>query len=365
MKIAILDDNRQEQEKLTDQINAWAGKNSIAVSARIFDSGEEFSQSLNREQFDIVFMDIIMDGQNGIETALRLRSISINILLIFITSSMEFMAQAFPCHAFDYIIIDEAHERSLNIDFLLGYLKNLLKRRKNLKVIITDILVFMDGERSIYDFADFLGKKNLKHTEVLPLYARLSNAEQNRIFQPHSGRHIILATNVAETSLTVPGIKYVIDFGDARISRYSARTGVQRLPIEPVSKASADQRKGRCGRTCPGICIRLYSEEDFNQRPDYTDPEILRTNLASVILQMITLRLGDIEDFPFIDAPDHRQITDGYRLLDEIGALEDHRLTADGKLIARLPVDPRLAKMAVAACRTGALSEILIIISAL
>lgn len=329
---------------------------------------------------------------------------------------------------YDTIIIDEAHERSLNIDFLLGYLKNLLKRRKNLKVIITsatidvqsfskyfdgapvievsgrtypvetryrspadnslnpeqdpfeeaylaieelgqidpgDILVFMDGERSIYDFADFLGKKNLKHTEVLPLYARLSNAEQNRIFQPHSGRHIILATNVAETSLTVPGIKYVIDFGDARISRYSARTGVQRLPIEPVSKASADQRKGRCGRTCPGICIRLYSEEDFNQRPDYTDPEILRTNLASVILQMITLRLGDIEDFPFIDAPDHRQITDGYRLLDEIGALEDHRLTADGKLIARLPVDPRLAKMAVAACRTGALSEILIIISAL
>lgn len=330
---------------------------------------------------------------------------------------------------YDTIIIDEAHERSLNIDFLLGYLKQLLERRRDLKVIITsatidvqsfstyfnnapvievsgrtypvetryrspadnelnpesdpfeegyqaieelgeidsgDILVFLDGERSIYDFADFLRKKQLKHTEILPLYARLSNAEQNRIFQPHAGRHIILATNVAETSLTVPGIKYVIDFGDARISRYSVRTKVQRLPIEPVSKASADQRRGRCGRTCPGVCIRLYSQQDYEHRQDYTDPEILRTNLASVILQMINLRLGDIESFPFPNPPDHRQIGDGFRLLEEIGALdEEHRLTPDGKLIARLPIDPRLAKMVVTASRTGALSEVLIIVSAL
>lgn len=331
---------------------------------------------------------------------------------------------------YDTIIIDEAHERSLNIDFILGYLKTLLPKRRDLKVIITsatidvssfahyfndapiieiegrtypvetryrapidnpnnveqdpfeeayeaieelgqidlgDILVFLDGERSIYDFADFLRKKNLKHTEILPLYARLSNAEQNKIFLPHAGRHIILATNVAETSLTVPGIKYVIDFGQARISRYSVRTKVQRLPIEPISKASADQRKGRCGRTAPGICIRLYSQEDYEQRSQYTDPEIFRTNLASVILQMISLQLGDIESFPFIDQPDHKQISDGYRLLEEIGALsiEDHKLTADGKLIARLPIDPRLAKMIVTSAKLGSLNEVLIIASAL
>ncbi len=184
-----------------------------------------------------------------------------------------------------------------------------------------DILIFMSGEREIRDTADALNKLDLRHTEVLPLYARLSNSEQNRVFQPHSGRRIVLATNVAETSLTVPGIKYVIDPGTARISRYSYRTKVQRLPIEPVSQASANQRKGRCGRVSEGICIRLYSEDDFLSRPEFTDPEILRTNLASVILQMTALGLGDIAAFPFVEAPDKRNIQDGVRLLEELGAI--------------------------------------------
>lgn len=293
---------------------------------------------------------------------------------------------------YDTIIIDEAHERSLNIDFLLGYLKELLPRRPDLKVIITsatidperfsrhfnnapiievsgrtypvevryrpiveeaddterdqlqaifdavdelgrespgDILIFMSGEREIRDTADALNKLNLRHTEVLPLYARLSNSEQNRVFQSHSGRRIVLATNVAETSLTVPGIKYVIDPGTARISRYSYRTKVQRLPIEPISQASANQRKGRCGRVSEGICIRLYSEDDFLSRPEFTDPEILRTNLASVILQMTALGLGDIAAFPFVEAPDKRNIQDGVRLLEELGAITaDEQQTA-------------------------------------
>lgn len=288
--------------------------------------------------------------------------------------------------AYDTIIIDEAHERSLNIDFLLGYLARLLPKRPDLKVVITsatidpqrfarhfgeapvvevsgrtypvevryrplleedsddsdrdqvtaicdavdelqsqgpgDVLVFLSGEREIRDTADALGKRNLRHTEVLPLYARLSHAEQHRVFQRHTGRRIVLATNVAETSLTVPGIKYVIDPGNARISRYSHRTKVQRLPIERISQASANQRKGRCGRTSDGICIRLYSEDDFLTRPEFTDPEILRTNLASVILQMTAAGLGDIERFPFIDPPDHRNIRDGVQLLQELGALE-------------------------------------------
>lgn len=288
--------------------------------------------------------------------------------------------------AYDTIIIDEAHERSLNIDFLLGYLARLLPKRPDLKVVITsatidperfarhfgeapivevsgrtypvevryrplleeegddsdrdqitaicdavdelqtegpgDILVFLSGEREIRDTADALNKRNLRHTEVLPLYARLSHAEQHRVFQRHTGRRIVLATNVAETSLTVPGIKYVIDPGNARISRYSHRTKVQRLPIERISQASANQRKGRCGRTSDGICIRLYSEDDFLTRPEYTDPEILRTNLASVILQMTAAGLGDIEKFPFIDPPDHRNIRDGIQLLQELGALD-------------------------------------------
>ncbi|HHB1316554.1 TPA: ATP-dependent RNA helicase HrpA, partial [Vibrio cholerae] len=219
--------------------------------------------------------------------------------------------------------------------------------------------------------ADALSKRNLRDTEIVPLYARLSAGEQNKIFQPHAGRRIVLATNVAETSLTVPGIKYVIDPGTARISRYSYRTKVQRLPIEPISQASANQRKGRCGRTEEGICIRLYSEEDFLSRPEFTDPEILRTNLASVILQMTALGLGDIEAFPFVEAPDKRNIQDGVRLLEELGAINDQikdpkkRLTESGKQLARLPIDPRLARMVLEASKLGCLKEVMIIASAL
>lgn len=185
-----------------------------------------------------------------------------------------------------------------------------------------DILIFLNGEREIRDTAAALEKENLRNTNVLPLYARLTVQEQNRIFQSHSGRNIVLATNVAETSLTVPGIKYVIDPGTARISRYSYRTKVQRLPIEPISQASANQRAGRCGRVSAGVCIRLYSEDDFLSRPEFTDPEILRTNLATVILQMLSLDLGDIADFPFVQAPDNRNINDGVRLLEELAAIK-------------------------------------------
>lgn len=337
--------------------------------------------------------------------------------------------------AYDTIIIDEAHERSLNIDFLLGYLAQLLPKRPDLKVVITsatidperfsrhfgeapiievsgrtypvevryrplledesedsdrdqitaicdaveelqgegkgDILVFLSGEREIRDTADALTKKNYRFTEVLPLYARLSHAEQHRVFQQHTGRRIVLATNVAETSLTVPGIKYVIDPGFARISRYSHRTKVQRLPIEAVSQASANQRKGRCGRTSDGICIRLYSEDDFLARPEFTDAEILRTNLASVILQMTAAGLGEIEKFPFIDPPDHRNIRDGVQLLQELGALDPdekdprNRLTQTGRKLAQLPVDPRLARMVLEADKNGCVREVMVIAAAL
>ncbi|WP_202112659.1 ATP-dependent RNA helicase HrpA [Gilliamella sp. Pas-s95] len=336
---------------------------------------------------------------------------------------------------YDTIIIDEAHERSLNIDFILGYLKQLLPKRPDLKVIITsatidverfskhfnqapiievsgrtypvevryrpsildgddscndknsdfqsivdaidelsaesdgDILIFLTGEREIRDLADTLNKLDLRHTDILPLYARLSASEQNRIFQSHTKRRIVLATNVAETSLTVPGIKYVIDTGLARISRYSYRTKVQRLPIEPISQASANQRKGRCGRTSDGICIRLYDEQDFLSRPKFTDPEILRTNLASVILQMTSLGLGDIAAFPFVEAPDAKYIRDGIRLLEELGAIftKHHRyhLTEIGRILAQLPIDPRLARMLVEARRLGCTKEIMIITAAL
>ena len=347
---------------------------------------------------------------------------------------------------YDTIIVDEAHERSLNIDFLLGYLKTLLPRRPDLKVIITsatidlerfsehfsgaglpgapivevsgrtypvetwyrpltaetdedgnrveddltvdqgvlaaldeidahersigkrpgDVLVFLPGEREIRDAAEVLRKANLKFTEVLPLYARLTPAEQQKIFQPRPGRKIVLATNVAETSLTVPGIRYVIDSGTARISRYSYRAKVQRLPIEAVSQASANQRKGRCGRVEPGICIRLYSEEDFLSRPEFTDPEILRTNLAAVILQMLHLRLGQIEDFPFIEPPDGKAISDGFNLLQELSAVNrENQLTPLGRQLARLPIDPRLGRMLLEAATLGSMAEVLIVASAL
>ncbi|WP_122846599.1 ATP-dependent RNA helicase HrpA [Pseudomonas viridiflava] len=342
---------------------------------------------------------------------------------------------------YDTIIVDEAHERSLNIDFLLGYLKTLLPRRPDLKVIITsatidlqrfsehfndapiievsgrtfpvdtwyrpltseqdeegnsveddltvdqailatleeladferserkspgDVLVFLPGEREIRDAAEMLRKAQLRHTEILPLYARLSPAEQQRIFQSHSGRRVVLATNVAETSLTVPGIRYVIDTGTARISRYSYRAKVQRLPIEAVSQASANQRKGRCGRVEPGLCVRLYSEEDFNARPEFTDPEILRTNLAAVILQMLHLRLGEITDFPFIEPPDGKAISDGFNLLQELSAVNrENQLTPLGRQLARLPVDPRMGRMLLDAAKQGSLQEVLIVASAM
>src|SRR5690606_16659329 len=229
-----------------------------------------------------------------------------------------------------------------------------------------DILVFLSGEREIREAADALRKAQFAHLEVLPFYARLSLAEQQKVFAPHRGRRIVLATNVAETSITVPGIRYVIDPGYARISRYSYRTKVQLLPVEPVSQASANQRKGRCGRVSEGICIRLYSEEDFLARPAYTDAEILRTNLAAVILQMLQLRIGDIHQFPFIDSPDPRLINDGFKLLEELNAVDKHqRITQLGRELHGLAVDPRLARMLLAAGQAGCLSEVLIIVSAL
>lgn len=337
--------------------------------------------------------------------------------------------------SYDTLIIDEAHERSLNIDFLLGYLKRILPRRPDLKVIVTsatidvarfsrhfgnapvievsgrtwpvdvhyrplapatnsrdsdeliyqgaldalreivqlerhrqdrgDVLVFLSGEREIRELASLIRKSQLDF-EVLPLYSRLSVAEQNRVFTPHRGSRVVLATNVAETSLTVPGIRYVIDPGLARISRYAVRSKVQQLPVEPVSRASAEQRKGRCGRLGPGVCFRLYDEEDFAARPEFTTPEILRTNLASVILQMLSLHLGDIAKFPFIERPEQRQINDGFHLLNELGAVDDKRnLTRLGKEMARLPIDLRLARMLIEAGKNGCLVEVLIIVSAL
>jgi ATP-dependent helicase HrpA len=243
-----------------------------------------------------------------------------------------------------------------------------------------DVLVFLSGEREIRDTADALAEQ--AGLEVLPLYGRLSAAEQHRVFEPHQRQRVVLATNVAETSLTVPGIRYVIDPGTARISRYSHRTKVQRLPIEPISRASADQRKGRCGRTSDGICIRLYSEEDFGSRPEFTDPEILRTSLASVILQAAALDLGEVADFPFVDPPDPRNIADGVRLLEELGAISPGgsgaagrppgiprpgatRLTGVGRKLARLPVDPRLGRMILEAGHQGCVREVLIITAAL
>src|SRR4051812_49211440 len=338
--------------------------------------------------------------------------------------------------AYDTLVIDEAHERSLNIDFLLGYLRQLLPRRPDLKIVVTsatidadrfaehfasakgnapiiyvsgrmfpveqryrpfeesreyglneaiadgvdelwrgnaggDILVFMPGEREIREAADHL-RKHLSHSpltrnaEVLPLFSRLSQAEQERIFETHSGRRIVLATNVAETSLTVPGIRYVIDAGTARVKRYSFRSKVEQLLVEPISQAAANQRAGRCGRVANGICIRLYDEKDFAGRPPFTDPEILRSSLAGVILRMKALHLGNVEEFPFIEPPQRRAIADGYQLLNELGAVDDdNELTDVGRELARLPLDPRVARMILEARQRGALSEVLVIAAAL
>ncbi len=332
---------------------------------------------------------------------------------------------------YDTLIIDEAHERSLNIDFLLGYLSRILPKRPDLKLIITsatidlekfsqhfnqapiievsgrtypvdvhyrpmadqdgdlyeaivttvseiletekggrrrggDILVFLSGEREIREAALALRRAQFPHLEVLPLYARLSLAEQNRVFQNHTGRRVVLSTNVAETSITVPGIRYVIDPGFARISRYSYRTKIQRLPIEPISQASANQRKGRCGRVSEGVCYRLYDEDDFNTRPEFTDAEILRTNLAAVILQMMNMRMGDVRHFPFVDKPDERLLSDGFKLLEELQAVDRQgRVKPLGRQLMTLPVDPRLGRMVLSAAKYNCLSEVLIIVSAL
>ncbi|MGO3345885.1 MAG: ATP-dependent RNA helicase HrpA [Marinomonas sp.] len=342
-------------------------------------------------------------------------------------------------YKYDTIIIDEAHERSLNIDFLLGYLKRVLVARPDLKVIVTsatidvarfsahfddapvievsgrtypvevryqpllsksdsealdedqsmeqgildavelliqeekqtgyrgagDILVFLAGEREIRETAEILRRAELRNTEVLPLYARLSTSEQRRIFKSHSGRRIVLSTNVAETSLTVPGIRYVIDPGLARMSRYSVRSKVQQLPIEKISQASANQRAGRCGRVAAGVCIRLYDEADFTARAEFTDPEIFRTNLASVILQMANLRLGAVEKFPFVEMPEKRMINDGYRALTELGALKGEQLTPIGRQLAKLPIDPKLGRILIAAEKQSVLKEVAVIVSAL
>ncbi|MCP5299924.1 MAG: ATP-dependent RNA helicase HrpA [Chromatiaceae bacterium] len=375
--------------------------------------GEETGQTVG---YKVRFRDHVAD-----ET--RVKLMTDGILLAEIRSDRDLTE-------YDTLIIDEAHERSLNIDFLLGYLHRLLQRRPDLKLIITsatidpvrfarhfgdapvievsgrtfpvdvryrpptepgggerdesvqqaivdaidelsldgsgDILVFLSGEREIRETAETLRRHRMLHSEVIPLYARLSPSEQARVFAPSGRRHIVLSTNVAETSLTVPGIRYVIDAGFARISRYSARSKIQRLPVERVSQASAEQRKGRCGRVAEGICIRLYDEDDFNARPVFTEPEIQRTNLAAVILQMATLGFGNVESFPFVDPPDSRLIRDGYTLLEELAAVDaKRRVTSLGRTLARLPVDPRVGRMLVAAGQGACLNEVLVIAAAL
>ena len=379
-----------------------------SVAARI---AEELDEPLGAA----VGYQVRFDEKTSEQTVIKLMT---DGMLLAETLSDPYLAR------YEVIIVDEAHERSLNIDFLLGYLRRLADKRPDLKIIITsatidadkfaahfknapilnvsgrtypveiryrppgededspdailravaeldqhgrgDILVFLPSERDIREVADRLRREQLRDTDILPLFGRLSLADQQRVFRPQAARRIVLATNVAETSLTVPRIKAVIDTGTARISRYSLRTKTQRLPIEPISQAAANQRAGRCGRTASGICIRLYSEDDYRQRPAYTEPEILRTNLAAIILQMLVLKLGDIAAFPFVDPPDARQINDGYRLLFELGATnEARRLTPLGRQMAHLPVDPRFARIIYAAEKTGCLQDAVILIAAL
>ncbi|MFW5739687.1 MAG: ATP-dependent RNA helicase, partial [Myxococcota bacterium] len=326
---------------------------------------------------------------------------------------------------YDTLIVDEAHERSLNIDFLLGYLKLLLPRRPDLRVIISsatleierfseffggvpvvevsgrtypvevvhhpaaedtdlaehvadvvdeiteldprhDVLVFLPGEREIHEAMDALTAKALPHTVLLPLYGRLPRREQQRVFQALPQRRVVVATNVAETSLTIPGIVYVVDSGLARVNRYNPRNGITQLLVEPISRASADQRKGRAGRVRSGVCYRLYEPEDYELRPSHTTPEIQRVGLSGVILQMKTLGLGKVEDFPFLDPPSKRAIAEGYRVLEELGALDEHGNPNElGRSLARLPLDPRLGRMILAAHEHGCLNEVAIIAAAL
>ena len=392
---------------------------------------ERIAEELGVETGRLVGSAVRFDDRTSADTAIKL--MTDGILLAEIRRDRLL-------RAYDTIIIDEAHERSLNIDFLLGYLRQILPRRPDLKLIITsatidpdrfarhfadaggrpapvievsgrtypvevryrplqveqgdrtidldpldgladavaellaeqdgDVLVFLSGEREIRDAEEVLRGRRFKSTEIFPLYARLTAAEQQRAFRQHSTRRVVLSTNIAETSVTVPGIRYVVDTGLARISRYSTRTKVQRLPIEPVSQASAAQRAGRCGRVADGICIRLYSQDDFDSRPEFTDPEILRTNLASVILSMADLDLGAVDDFPFVEPPDHKAIRDGMTLLTELGALridDDERphLTRVGRDMAALPLDPRLARMVVEGHRNGSLGDVLVVVAAL
>ncbi|SUO96330.1 ATP-dependent RNA helicase HrpA [Suttonella ornithocola] len=373
-------------------------------------------------------LDVPLGQQVGYQVRFD-EKIADNTIIKLMTDGMllaETLSDKF-LNRYEVIIVDEAHERSLNIDFLLGYLHRLLEKRKDLKLIITsatidadkfaahfnhapqinvsgrsypveiryrppqedeelsdaivqaieeldsdsphqrgDTLIFLPTERDIREIADHLRKAEIKETDILPLFGRLSLADQNAVFHPQARRRIVLATNVAETSLTVPRIRNVIDTGTARISRYSLRTKTQRLPIEAVSQASANQRAGRCGRISAGTCIRLYSEEDYQNRPEYTEPEILRTNLAAVILQMLALKLGDIENFPFVDSPDQRQINDGYRLLYELQAVDqNNHLTPLGRKMAQLPIDPRYARIVFEAEKNHCLHEALIILAAL
>ncbi|MEN0103730.1 MAG: ATP-dependent RNA helicase HrpA, partial [Curtobacterium sp.] len=403
---------------------------------------ERVSEELGGELGDLVGYQVRFTDKVSANTRVKLMTDGILLNEIHFDRDLK---------RYDTIIIDEAHERSLTIDFLLGYLKRLLPRRPDLKLIITsatidpesfskhfgdapiievsgrtypveiryralvaedpdddgdddtdsrtadagngaddrdaltgitdaldelaredpgDVLVFLSGENEIRDAQDAIEGKHYPGTEVLPLYGRLSAADQHRVFQrsatPGVRRRVVLATNVAETSLTVPGIKYVIDTGTARISRYSPRAKVQRLPIEAISQASANQRSGRAGRTSAGIAIRLYSEDDFERRPEFTDPEILRTNLAAVILQMISLGFGDIESFPFLQPPDSRGVKDGLDLLRELRAVDkDGAITKSGRQLTRLPIDPRLGRMVLEAGRQGVGREVIAVVSAL